>query len=277
RRGRDKLTLMLHPAISAFGAWIEQLVAESTGKEGTGIVPVDGEPPRPDADYGPDRFFVGIGSDASVDGHPGMSFPLDDPYELGGEVFRWEVATALAGHLLGVNPFDQPDVQAAKERTERVLTQGLPDLACEALGPMVSAVGPCDYLVVQAFVDPWGPLAGDLRRATTTLGQRLGVAATFGLGPRYLHSTGQLHKGGPPPPWRRPAPHPDCPPRPPGTRQPWPAPGAGVRRPRPPRAPPAPVRNARAPNTFHRCQAGSRTRLGSRVPGPATPAPSPGP
>lgn len=196
--GRDKLTLRLAPSVAAFGAWIEQLVAESTGKEGRGIVPVDGEGRRRPGEYGRDRFFAGIGADAAVDGHPGVSFPLDDPYDLGGEVFRWEMATAVAGHLLGVNPFDQPDVQAAKDATGRVLREGLPELAPEPVEPLLDRVGEGDYLAVQAFVDPGGDLAGPLRAATDALGRRLGVPATFGLGPRYLHSTGQLHKGGPP-------------------------------------------------------------------------------
>lgn len=198
RQGRDKLTLRLAPGVASFGAWLEQLVAESTGKQASGIVPVDGEGERPPEEYGSDRLFVGLGASADVPGHPGLEFALDDPYDLGGEVFRWEMATVVAGHVLGVNPFDQPDVQQAKEATDRVLREGLPDLPPQPVEPLLAQVGPGDYLVVQGFVDPGGDLVGPLRRATDLLGAHLGVASTFGLGPRYLHSTGQLHKGGPP-------------------------------------------------------------------------------
>lgn len=201
--GRDKLTLRLDPPLAAFGAWIEQLVAESTGKAGRGIVPVDGEARRaPDA-YGDDRLFVVLGDDPDAEtlasrGHPVVEIGCDDPYELGGEVFRWEVATAVAGRILGINPFDQPDVQAAKDATSRVLADGLPQIDEEPLEPVLDRVGRGDYLAVQAFVDPGGDLVDRLRAATDRIGSERGVATTFGLGPRYLHSTGQLHKGGPP-------------------------------------------------------------------------------
>ena len=130
--GRDKLTLLPSPALAAFGAWVEQLIAESTGKEGKGILPVDGEPPAAPGVYGDDRLFVQLrlGDDVSSDGalealrragHPVVSLRLPDPYDLGAEFYRWEVATATAGAILGVNPFDEPNVAESKANTEKVL------------------------------------------------------------------------------------------------------------------------------------------------------------
>ncbi len=200
--GRDKLTLRIDEPLAAFGAWVEQLVAESTGKAGRGIVPVDGEAPRPPGDYADDRLFVTVGDDPDAEalaaaGHPVVEFDWDDPYALGGEVFRWEVATAMAGRIFGINPFDQPDVQAAKDATAKVLSDGLPDVGEEQLAPLLDQLEPGDYLVIQAYVDPGGELVTPLRAAADRIGADRGVASTFGLGPRYLHSTGQLHKGGP--------------------------------------------------------------------------------
>jgi hypothetical protein len=154
-----------------FGLWVEQLVAESTGKQGKGIVPVwtGGEP---------------------------LTTRLPDPYELGQEFFRWEFATAVAGALLGINPFDQPDVQAAKDRTNEVLARG-GDVELEPEGDvdeLLASVAEDGYVFVQAFVDPAREeeLRPLIDRAAGT-----GRAVGHGLGPRYLHSTGQLHKGGP--------------------------------------------------------------------------------
>ncbi|HLG01767.1 MAG TPA: glucose-6-phosphate isomerase [Acidimicrobiia bacterium] len=196
--GRDKLTLRLAPSVAAFGAWIEQLIAESTGKRGTGIIPIDGEPERHATAYADDRLFVGLGVPVDVPHHPTLRFPLDDPYDLGGEVVRWEVATALVGHLLGVNPFDQPDVKAAKDATDAVLASGIPAVGEEDPAVLLAAMAPGDYLAVQAFVDPEGDLIHEIQAAAHRIGSERGVAVTVGLGPRYLHSTGQLHKGGPP-------------------------------------------------------------------------------
>lgn len=205
RDGRDKLTFRMAASVSSFGAWVEQLLAESTGKHGRGVLPVVGEPVRAMSTYGEDRFFAAVGtgdpSELSVAGHPAVAMPLDDPHELGGEVVRWQVATALAGMLLGVNPFDQPDVAAAKNATSGVLDAGLPEveLADRAgLASLVDGATPGSYLAVQAYVDPGSPIATSLESATFALGARAGIAATYGLGPRYLHSTGQFHKGGPP-------------------------------------------------------------------------------
>jgi transaldolase / glucose-6-phosphate isomerase len=157
-----------------FGLWVEQLVAESTGKGGKGIVPV--------------RF-----------GGEELEVRLPDPYELGQEFFRWEFATAVAGSILGVNPFDQPNVQEAKDKTQAVL-EGHGQGPGPRTGPegsideLLSEAGPGRYVAIQAFIDPAreGELEPLVRRASET-----GAAVAVGLGPRYLHSTGQLHKGGP--------------------------------------------------------------------------------
>jgi len=203
--GRDKLTLVLPDELAAFGAWVEQLVAESTGKAGTGIVPVVGEPLGPPAVYGDDRMFVVIGGDddervsaLSDVGHPVAVYRVADPVDLGAEVFRWEVAIALTGVALGINPFDQPDVEAAKDAARRALAAGAPDVQREPLDALLAQLRPGDYLAIQAYVDPASPVVERLERVRVALRDRYGVPVTLGVGPRYLHSTGQLHKGGPP-------------------------------------------------------------------------------
>ncbi|HSO00952.1 MAG TPA: hypothetical protein VLS46_00380 [Gaiellaceae bacterium] len=174
REGRDKVCL--DPSPTGFGLWAEQLLAESTGKEGKGLVPAPGELPD-----GPDRQRGELA--------------LADPYDLAAELFRWEFATAVAGHVLGINPFDQPDVQAAKDKTSEVLAAGEPDVSPRgSLEELVAQARAGDYVCIQAFVDPareaeLEPLAARARET--------GCVVTHGLGPRYLHSTGQLHKGGP--------------------------------------------------------------------------------
>jgi transaldolase / glucose-6-phosphate isomerase len=174
--GRDKVTI--NPNTGGFGLWAEQLLAESTGKEGKGLIPAPGEPPD-----GPDRQAPEV--------------RLSAPYELGQEFYRWEFATAVAGSILGINPFDQPNVQAAKDKTNEVLASGRePDV--EPRGSLEELLGqaqPGDYVAIQAFVDPGrqdelDPLVDRARDET-------GCVVTHGFGPRYLHSTGQLHKGGP--------------------------------------------------------------------------------
>jgi transaldolase / glucose-6-phosphate isomerase len=176
RDGRDKIAINPNPG--GFGLWAEQLLAESTGKQGKGLVPAPGESPE-----GSDRQLAEV--------------RLDDPYDLGSEFFRWEFATAVAGAILGINPFDQPDVQAAKDATNEVLSRGgEPDVEPKgSLEQLLAQAGPGDYVAIQAFIDPvrapeLEPLAERARRET-------GCVVTVGLGPRYLHSTGQLHKGGP--------------------------------------------------------------------------------
>ncbi|MER3410911.1 MAG: hypothetical protein C4305_00250 [Thermoleophilia bacterium] len=178
REGRDKV-VSANPF--GFGLWLEQLIAESTGKDGKGLVPAPSERPQ-----GPDRQWVEV--------------RLDDPWDLGGEFFRFELAVAVCGSILGVNPFDQPNVQEAKERTQALLAgrggEREPDRQ-EGMGAVEAVLDqarPGDYIALQAFIDPAreGELQPLVERARGT-----GCVVTVGLGPRYLHSTGQLHKGGP--------------------------------------------------------------------------------
>ena len=214
--GRDKLTLVLSPKIAGFGLWVEQLLAESTGKEGTGIVPVTGEPLLDDAAYGDDRVFVYLrveGDDnAALDvaterlaavGHPTVRLDLADTYDIGAEFFRWEFATAVAGMLLGVQPFDQPNVQAAKDATDRVLSQlvdagNLPETEDEGSVPsLLKQAEPGDYVALMAYVEQTNGVDGALLAFRKQVMENQKLATTMGYGPRFLHSTGQLHKGGP--------------------------------------------------------------------------------
>ena len=176
REGRDKVCINPNPG--GFGLWAEQLLAESTGKDGKGLVPAPGEGPD-----GRDRQAAEV--------------RVAGPYELGQEFFRWEFATAVAGAILGINPFDQPNVQEAKDRTNALLTAGdEPGLATDgSVEELLAQAREGDYVAVQAFVDPAREheLEPLVARARET-----GCVVTQGLGPRYLHSTGQLHKGGPP-------------------------------------------------------------------------------
>ena len=204
RQGRDKLTLVLPHEIGSFGLWLEQLVAESTGKAGTGMVPVADEPLGQVRSYGDDRLFVCTGYRPGLDdlveaGHPVMELAYQRPLDLGALVLLWEQAVALAGALLRINPFDQPDVASAKVATDRVLDEGFPDIEPVPLDSLLEQVRPGDYVTLQAFVDPGdAELVAGLQKARVILRDRLRVATTFGVGPRFLHSTGQLHKGGPP-------------------------------------------------------------------------------
>ncbi|MBW3549124.1 MAG: glucose-6-phosphate isomerase [Actinobacteria bacterium] len=204
RQGRDKLTLVLPHEIGSFGLWLEQLVAESTGKAGTGVVPVADEPLGRVQSYGDDRLFVSTGYRPGLDdlveaGHPVVELGYREPLDLGALVLLWEQAVALAGVVLGINPFDQPDVASAKVATERVLEDGFPDIEPVPLASLLDQVRPGDYIALQAFVDPGdAELVTCLQKARVMLRDRLRVATTWGVGPRFLHSTGQLHKGGPP-------------------------------------------------------------------------------
>ncbi len=216
RLGRDKLTLLTSPSVSSFGLWVEQLVAESTGKDNKGIVPVVGEPLLESVQYGDDRLFVCLRMsnddnpviDAAVANiktsqRPLVVLEMEGRYDLGAEFFRWEFATAVAGAILGIHPFDQPDVQAAKQATEAVLREyadsGKLPQAKEtvSLAKLLTKAGSGDYLAILAYL-PQTPgvdnLMADLRRRITA---KYGLATTLNYGPRYLHSTGQLHKGGP--------------------------------------------------------------------------------
>jgi glucose-6-phosphate isomerase len=201
RSGRDKLTLLLPDEVQSLGLWIEQLVAESTGKHGVGIVPVLGETPD-NATFADDRLVVSLGAHPSLDGLAAAGVPvLELPWEgrdqLAGEVVRFEVATAIAGALLGINPFDQPDVAAAKAATNRVLESGGDLPPTEDPGDVLGQVGPGDYIGLLGFVTPGTAAEAELYAAADRLRASHGVPVTVGVGPRYLHSTGQLHKGGP--------------------------------------------------------------------------------
>jgi glucose-6-phosphate isomerase len=211
--GHDKLTFVVDDSIAAFGVWAEQLVAESTGKHGTGILPVADEPLGAPEAYGPDRVLLQLRHETTPDpavddavraiadaGVPLLVLRTGGPEDLGASFFLAEFATAVAGWGLGINPFDQPDVQAAKDATSRVLEQGVPELADAGDDELraLLAGGPPEYLATLAYLCP-APgadiAAAQLRAAVRDVTR---MTTTFGYGPRYLHSTGQLHKGGPP-------------------------------------------------------------------------------
>ncbi len=203
RSGRDKLTLVVDGEIDTIGLWLEQLLAESTGKHGTGVIPIAGERLGPPEVYGDDRLFVGIGehhglAPLAAAGHPVVELPSDGAAGLGALVLVWEVATALCGAALGINPFDQPNVAEAKEATAGVLDRGPSQVAVEPLAALLDGIAPGDYVAIQAYVDPESGIVDHLEDARTAIRDRFRVATTVGLGPRFLHSTGQLHKGGPP-------------------------------------------------------------------------------
>lgn len=239
RAGRDKLTIVADPKISSLGLWIEQLIAESTGKEGKGIVPVAGETLGPPAVYGDDRLFVSIAVgklDSETDvklkaleaaGHPVVYRTLTDLYDLGEEFFLWEIATAFAGYRLGINPFDQPNVQESKDATKELLekfandgkldeqpvlvTDGtlrvhadektiaaLPSSSVlEALRAHLARAGAGDYIAFLNYIEETPENESIIQQMRTHLRDATRCATTTGYGPRFLHSTGQLHKGGP--------------------------------------------------------------------------------
>ena len=226
QRGRDKLTLALSARTQPLGAWIEQLIAESTGKQGYGIVPVDGETLGDPSVYGDDRVFVGVsvadepigGLDALAEaGHPVIRLTMDDVHDLGAEFLRWELATAVAGWVFGINPFDQPNVEESKANTARVLggaplaeDGGRPTAgtalrvagasgttAAEAVMKFLGDTARDDYVSIHAYLDRTPAHEARLRQIQTSIRDRRGRAITLGFGPRFLHSTGQLHKGGP--------------------------------------------------------------------------------
>lgn len=203
--GRDKLTFVLPPPIATFGDWVEQLVAESTGKEGRGIVPVPGEDLGDPAVYGADRLFVALGDHPALAGlqaagHPVVRLEPGSPDRLGAEILRFEFATAVAGAVLGINAFDQPNVEEAKRATRDILAAGGAAAAGQVDPGAVAREGqtqPGDYLGVQAYLQRTPERAASLQRTRLRLRDRRQVATTVGFGPRFLHSTGQLHKGGP--------------------------------------------------------------------------------
>ena len=215
-KGRDKLTLVTSPSIARFGLWAEQLIAESLGKQGKGIVPIAGEPIAvPDA-YADDRLFVYLrvesdknsATDAAVDqiessGQPVVRLALRDKYDLGAEFFRWEFATAVAGGIIGVHPFNQPNVQTAKDMTDGVL-QGYGRSGrlqhaetASSLKQLLSGARSGDYLAIMAYLSETPVVDKALNTLRRKVTAQYRVATTLGYGPRFLHSTGQLHKGGP--------------------------------------------------------------------------------
>lgn len=239
--GRDKITFVTAPRLAGFADWAEQLVAESTGKQGKGLVPITREPFLEGACHASDRLFVIVdddeedgdrtrlvGEELATAGHPVIRYTLSDPSELGAEFLRWEVAVAAAGALMELNPFDEPDVAAAKVRTRRMLDRGhggerlpsfipafedehmslhLPGQAegladsKEALGEWLAqhcAAVSDGYCALLAFLPECQRIATLLGEVRALVAARFGLATTLGWGPRYLHSTGQLHKGGPP-------------------------------------------------------------------------------
>ena len=241
KNGRDKLTIVTHPALRAFGAWAEQLIAESTGKSGSGIVPIEGEPLGAPHVYGSDRVFVyagaGLpGADASDEskltaleaaGHPVIRMRMADTLDVGELFYTWEIATAAAGSLLGIDAFDQPNVQESKDNTKRLLaefgsagkfSEPAPQLTLEetlviplsgsqgahlgatlesAVGAIVAEIKPGDYVAFNAYIAMSSAHEALLRSLRTRVRDAMRVATTVGFGPRFLHSTGQLHKGGP--------------------------------------------------------------------------------
>jgi transaldolase / glucose-6-phosphate isomerase len=243
RERRDKLTLVVSPPIGSFGSWLEQLLAESTGKEGKGILPVDGEALGKPGVYGDDRLFVYLRTDVAFDpeqdaavdaleaaGQPVVRLTLKDTFDVGAEFFRWEFATAVAGAILGINAFDQPNVQESKDNTDRLLQQyeeskELPaprailqtqtlnvalvadgEIATQlrdsvslqaALETYARMAGPGDYIALLAYVQRTREIEGLLQHIRLRLRDSRRVATTLGYGPRFQHSTGQFHKGGP--------------------------------------------------------------------------------
>jgi hypothetical protein len=227
REGRDKLTVLLPPSLRTLGLWIEQLVAESTGKHGKGALPVVDEPiGRPDV-YGNDRAFVAIATESErVDearlepleraGHPVLRLSTRTT-ALGVEFFRWEFATAVAGAILGINPFNEPNVQEAKDKTRAILSQGTADRGPAAaatngisvysrfagaspsavLKAALDSIRQHDYVAFLSYLSAESATEDAVLRIRLAIRARKRVASTFGVGPRYLHSTGQYHKGGP--------------------------------------------------------------------------------
>ncbi|MBV8355399.1 MAG: bifunctional transaldolase/phosoglucose isomerase, partial [Candidatus Eremiobacteraeota bacterium] len=240
KAGRDKLTIVTHPSIAAFGAWAEQLIAESTGKLGKGIVPIEGEPLAAPRAYGKDRVFVYLGAglpnasaadEAALTalqeaGHPVVRLAMNDAYDVGEQFYLWEIATAAAGSLLGIDAFDQPNVQESKDNTKALLreytTKGsftepspeVTDAALEiaylsgskatrardvraALSSIFTQIKPGDYFAFTAYIARDDRHLKNLEDLRVKIRDAFAVATTVGFGPRFLHSTGQLHKGGP--------------------------------------------------------------------------------
>jgi transaldolase / glucose-6-phosphate isomerase len=215
RRGRDKLTFIVSPPIESFGLWVEQLIAESTGKHGRGVLPVADEPLGEPDEYGSDRVFMYLRNPDDADpqveerldrlaeaGHPTLTVTSHGPSDLGRIFFLAEFAVAVAGWALEINPFDQPNVQEAKDNTKRVLDSGsvpeFPSAGDAALKSLLGDAGPPHYVAIMGYLPYSEELDGALAHLRVAVREATGSATTFGYGPRFLHSTGQLHKGGPP-------------------------------------------------------------------------------
>jgi glucose-6-phosphate isomerase len=218
RGGRDKLTFVIDESLPGLGLWLEQLVAESTGKQGTGILPVAEEPLGEPSEYGEDRVFVYLSDldapdpplrervDALAEaGHPLLLVPTHGARDLGRVFMLWEIAVAVAGWGLSINPFDQPNVQQAKDATKRVLSgyetaHELPSEDSANAGALTALLGPAappSYVAIMAYVQPSAEFDAAIARLREVLRDHGRATTTFGYGPRFLHSTGQFHKGGP--------------------------------------------------------------------------------
>lgn len=216
KAGRDKITFVASPELANFGDWVEQLVAESTGKEGVGILPIVGEPLGDPSVYGNDRLFVYLqlaGDDSysaalaelSMAGHPVARLHLQDLYDLGEQFFLWELATAVAGYRLSIQPFDQPNVESAKisarkmvsayHETGRIPESESAELSGDVLGAFVGGGRPGDYIAIHAYLQSTEETTEALQTLRLRLRDQTKLATTLGYGPRFLHSTGQLHKG----------------------------------------------------------------------------------
>ncbi|MDP9111466.1 MAG: transaldolase, partial [Candidatus Eremiobacteraeota bacterium] len=238
--GRDKLTIVTHRSVAAFGAWAEQLIAESTGKLGKGIIPIEGEALGAPADYGNDRLFVYVGANLpdpaprieeklqalETAGHPVIRLAMNDPYDLGEQFYQWEIAVAAAGSILGINAFDQPNVQESKDNTKALIEQyqttgkideplanvegpafdltflaGSTSISASdtsaSLSALFAQIALGDYVAICAYVARNAAHVTMLDELRIKIRDANRVAVTVGFGPRFLHSTGQLHKGGP--------------------------------------------------------------------------------
>lgn len=224
---RDKVTILASPSLASFPDWLEQLIAESTGKEGNGLIPVVNEPLASPEEYGQDRFFVFLclegGQNQHLEkfmaalkkaGHPVVRRTLFEKFDLGQEIFWWEVAVASAGSIIGIHPFNQPDVQLAKDFTRQAMEKlaeiGRPsqserdtldleniDKAADVFKRWLNQARPHDYIALQAYLPPKRSITESLQNIRLRLLKQTHLATTMGYGPRFLHSTGQLHKGGP--------------------------------------------------------------------------------
>ena len=215
-QGRNKLTLVTSDSVKSFGLWIEQLIAESTGKEGKGIIPITGEPLLSPHHYAQDRVFAYISTEndsssyvddalerIEANGHPVCRFILSDHHDLGGEFYRWEYATAVAGYLLGINPFNQPNIEQTKKMSKEVINsyrkskRYLIPRSTGSFPKLLETVCQKNYLAIMAYLCQTPKVDAILNEFRRLIMKRYNIATTLGYGPRFLHSTGQLHKGGP--------------------------------------------------------------------------------